>query len=115
MKPFTLRGVLGVMAATLLANASAARGAPEDPLLAGLDSIYASLDKLYQDLHHTPELSLHEEKTAAKLAAQLRALGFEVTDSESRQRSCYSSSSSCSCSCSGRRSSPRCRQFSSQS
>jgi amidohydrolase len=34
---------------------------------------------LYIDLHQNPELSLHEEKTAAKLAARLKALGYEVT------------------------------------
>jgi hippurate hydrolase len=68
------------MAAVLFANTSLALAAPPDPPLAGLGSIYPSLDKLYQDLHRTPELSLHEEKTAAKLAAQLRALGFEVTE-----------------------------------
>ncbi len=34
---------------------------------------------LYIDLHQHPELSLHEEKTAAKLAERLRRLGFEVT------------------------------------
>jgi amidohydrolase len=43
----------------------------------------ASLDPdlvaLYIDLHSNPELSLHEEKTAAKLAERLRRLGFEVT------------------------------------
>ena len=49
------------------------------PALAPLDSIYPDLDKLYIDLHQTPELSLHEEKTAAKLAARLKALGYEVT------------------------------------
>jgi len=48
--------------------------------LAGLDALYPSLDALYCDLHRNPELSLHEEKTAAKLAAQLRASGFEVTE-----------------------------------
>ena len=49
------------------------------PALAPLDAIYPDLDKLYIDLHQTPELSLHEEKTAAKLAARLKALGYEVT------------------------------------
>src|ERR1700730_3340708 len=34
---------------------------------------------LYVDLHRYPELSLHEEATAAKLAERLRRLGFEVT------------------------------------
>src|SRR5256885_8277152 len=50
------------------------------PELAGLDAAYPSLDALYLDLHRNPELSRHEEKTAAKLAARLRALGFEVTE-----------------------------------
>ena len=44
-----------------------------------VDAIYPDLDRLYLDLHQNPELSWHEEKTAAKMAAQLRALGYEVT------------------------------------
>ncbi|MHA6718025.1 amidohydrolase [Sphingomonas sp. RS6] len=35
---------------------------------------------LYRDLHANPELSLHEVKTAAKLADAARAAGFEVTE-----------------------------------
>jgi len=42
--------------------------------------IYPSLDARYQDLHRNPELSKHEDKTAAKLAARLRELGFEGTE-----------------------------------
>ena len=42
------------------------------PELKGLDALYPSLDALYQDLHRNPELSNHEEKTAAKMAARLR-------------------------------------------
>ncbi len=45
-----------------------------------LDALYPSLDALYIDLHQTPELSLREEKTAAKMAAKLRELGLEVTE-----------------------------------
>lgn len=45
-----------------------------------LDSPHPSLDALYQDLHRNPELSLQEEKTSMKMAAQLRKLGFEVTE-----------------------------------
>jgi amidohydrolase len=41
---------------------------------------YPSLLALYSELHAHPELSLMEEKTAAKLAAELRAVGFEVTE-----------------------------------
>jgi amidohydrolase len=49
------------------------------PVLAPLDAIYPDLEKLYIDLHQSPELSFHEEKTGAKMAERLRALGFEVT------------------------------------
>jgi amidohydrolase len=49
------------------------------PALAPLDALYPSLDALYLDLHQHPELSLQEQETAAKLAARLRALGYEVT------------------------------------
>lgn len=41
---------------------------------------YPSLERLYQDLHAHPELSLMEEKTSAKIAAELRQAGFEVTE-----------------------------------
>ena len=37
------------------------------------------MEALYLDLHRNPELSSHEEKTAAKIADQLRKLGYEVT------------------------------------
>lgn len=43
-----------------------------------VDEEYASLDKLYKHLHTNPELSLQEEKSAARLAAELKGLGFEV-------------------------------------
>ena len=54
--------------------------ANDPPGLEGLDKLYPSLDALYIDLHKNPELSFHEEKTAAKLASHLRSLGFEVTE-----------------------------------
>jgi amidohydrolase len=57
----------------------AGSASPASPL-PGLDAVYPSLDSLYLDLHRNPELSSHEEKTSAKLAARLRALGFEVTE-----------------------------------
>ena len=47
--------------------------------LEGLDTIYPKLDALYLDLHQSPELSMHEEKTAAKMAAQLKSFGYTVT------------------------------------
>ena len=38
------------------------------------------LMELYRDLHANPELSFEEHETAAKLAARMRDLGFEVTE-----------------------------------
>src|SRR5437588_5105884 len=38
------------------------------------------LEALYQYLHAHPELSLQEEQTAARMARELRDLGFEVTE-----------------------------------
>src|SRR5262249_40071742 len=37
------------------------------------------LDALYKHLHTHPELSLQEEATSARLAEELKKLGFEVT------------------------------------
>jgi hypothetical protein len=37
------------------------------------------LIELYRELHQTPELSLHEEQTAARMAKELRDVGATVT------------------------------------
>lgn len=66
--------------AALALLASQFAHAAEAPSAAALDAMYPSLDALYQDLHRNPELSLREEKTSMKMAAQLRKLGFEVTE-----------------------------------
>lgn len=39
-----------------------------------------SLVSLYEELHADPELSLHEVETSARIAAELRAAGLEVTE-----------------------------------
>ena len=44
-----------------------------------VQSVYPDSYALYLDLHEHPELSSHETQTAAKLAAKLRSLGYEVT------------------------------------
>jgi amidohydrolase len=49
------------------------------PSAAQVDAIYPEVETLYLDLHRNPELSLHEQQTAAKLAERARALGYEVT------------------------------------
>ena len=44
-----------------------------------INQIYADVDALYIDLHRNPELAFQEVQTAAKLAARVKALGFDVT------------------------------------
>lgn len=41
---------------------------------------YPALEALYKHLHTNPELSLMEEKTATRLAAELRSVGYAVTE-----------------------------------
>jgi hippurate hydrolase len=60
-----------ILTAALLGASLSARAA-SDP--------WTDLEPLYRDLHKNPELSLQETKTAAKLAARLRAFGFTVTE-----------------------------------
>src|SRR5436305_2478340 len=45
-----------------------------------VESDYPKLDALYRDIHAHPEIAFQEVKTAAKLATEMRALGFEVTE-----------------------------------
>ncbi len=45
-----------------------------------LEADYPKLDALYKDIHAHPEVAFQEVKTAARLAAEMRALGFEVTE-----------------------------------
>src|SRR3954468_20326696 len=55
-------------------------GLAQNAQLAGeVSAVYPEIEKLYIDLHQTPELSTLEEKTSAKMAAALKAAGFEVT------------------------------------
>jgi amidohydrolase len=71
--------VLFAVAAVLWSAPLSAADPAVSPVLVPLDAIYPDLERLYLDLHQNPELSFHEEKTAAKMADRLRALGFEVT------------------------------------
>jgi amidohydrolase len=45
-----------------------------------LDAAYPRLDALYKDIHAHPELGFAETRTAALLAKEMRALGFDVTE-----------------------------------
>jgi amidohydrolase len=51
---------------------------------ASFESEYPNLEALYKDIHAHPELAFQEEKTAAKLAAEMRAIGFDVTEKVGR-------------------------------
>jgi hippurate hydrolase len=49
-------------------------------IVAEVNADYPRLDALYKDIHAHPELGFQEHRTAAKLAAEMRALGFTVTE-----------------------------------
>ena len=51
-----------------------------DTVLGGLQPIMGSLEDLYRDVHQHPELSMHEQRTAAKAAEWLKTAGYEVTE-----------------------------------
>jgi amidohydrolase len=73
--------LLAGVAALLATGAQAADVARQKAEIdAGLDRGYAHLDALYKDIHAHPELGFQEVETAAKLAREMRALGFEVTE-----------------------------------
>ncbi|MEO8189799.1 MAG: amidohydrolase [Acidobacteriota bacterium] len=63
----------------MLVSAALAASPADNPALAPLDALTPDLETLYMDLHRNPELSMHEEKTAAKIADRLRKLGYDVT------------------------------------
>src|SRR3546814_15567517 len=67
-----------MLAATLLL-AMTATPASADPLRDAVAKDMPSLLAVYKDLHANPELSMQEVKSAAKLAAVAKKLGFEVT------------------------------------
>lgn len=45
-----------------------------------VDAMYPWLDTIYKDLHAHPEIAFQETRTAGKLAAEMRKLGFTVTE-----------------------------------
>src|SRR5947209_4712663 len=58
----------------------APRPADVEAVRARLDVEAWSLVELYKQFHAHPELALQEEKTAARLAKELRQAGFDVTE-----------------------------------
>jgi amidohydrolase len=68
-----------LFALVALATLPAAAQAPRD-LAPSVDRQIPALTETYKHLHRAPELSHHEEKTSALLAAELRKLGYTVTE-----------------------------------
>jgi len=76
-----LRNLAIVISALLFAWATLAQ--PSDALRetvrSRVNQEYPSLFELYKHLHANPELSFHEEKTATRVAEELKRAGYEVT------------------------------------
>jgi len=68
------------LAYTLIAVRVCLGAPPTDAINQRIVAEYPRLDALYRHLHANPELSLQEEKTAARMARELREAGFEVTE-----------------------------------
>jgi amidohydrolase len=77
LRPLLLAGAVALVATAAQAGDVKAQKGQID---AGLDRGYAHLDALYKDIHQHPELGMQEARTAALLAKEMRALGFEVTE-----------------------------------
>jgi len=78
-KPFLVSAALCV--ATLLpAHAELDVARLKAAIEASVEADYPRLDALYKDIHAHPELAFEEVKTAARLAAEMRELRFEVTE-----------------------------------
>ena len=80
----SLRWNGGIVLAALLGLAGTARAADVAGTRAaidrGLDAQYSRIEELYKDIHSHPELGFQETRTAARLATEMRALGYEVTE-----------------------------------
>ena len=67
----------GVLITSLLV--AAVVSARADGGTAQVNAIYPEIEKIYMDLHKNPELAFHEKRTAATIAARVKALGYDVT------------------------------------
>lgn len=70
----------GALSAALLMGLACLAPASADAIRADIASDMDSLMEIYRDLHANPELSFQETRTATKLAAEARRLGFVVTE-----------------------------------
>jgi amidohydrolase len=68
--------ILGIAIAAMAMSSSANAAALSEAIKADMPQLMT----LYRDLHANPELSMQEVRTGAKLAPEMRKLGFKVTE-----------------------------------
>ena len=82
--PILTRIAAAACAPLLALSATSALAQPAAPLkndvVTRVDAMYPWLDTIYKDLHAHPEIAFQEVRTAGKLAAEMRKLGFTVTE-----------------------------------
>lgn len=77
---------LCTLACLLFPFSLSAQTPPSPQEAAKVDALMPSLLDTYKDLHRNPELSHKEQHTSAKLAADLRKLGYDVTEHVGRYK-----------------------------
>ena len=71
-----MRKLLFLAAAAMTVTSPASAAALQDAIRGDMPQLMT----LYRDLHAHPELSMQEVRTPALLAAEVRKLGFDVTE-----------------------------------
>ncbi len=79
MKRFAGLSLAFFLMAPAAACAQANSATSTVPSAAQVNAIYPEIETLYIDLHRNPELAFQEQQTATKLAARMKALGYELT------------------------------------
>ena len=71
-----MKNLLWLAAAVMTASSPASAATLQESIRGDMPQLMA----LYRDLHEHPELSMQEMRTPAKLAPEMRKLGFDVTE-----------------------------------
>jgi amidohydrolase len=77
---------VAILSVTMTATRAQAPAAPPSAAKLNVEvtglvaAMYPGLEAIYKDLHGHPEIAFEEVRTAGKLAAEMRALGFDVTE-----------------------------------
>jgi amidohydrolase len=88
LSALSLRTLSFALLAHACAPAAAQSSSAPVPLkpavFAHVDAMYPWADAIYKDLHAHPEIAFQETRSAAKLAGEMRKLGFQVTEKVGR-------------------------------